>query len=322
MRVSVDTFNDVAMNQTVFQPWTVEDRARWNEQPLRLGHRLHEHPALQVDALARLIERYPRPDYALVHTSQQGSQRVWREGDLNGVPGEQVIQTIQRGSMWLNLRGVHRHSPECAQMLEQAYAEISTQVNGFSARSFNMGILISSPNAKVHYHCDLPGQLLWQISGKKRVWVYPPQAPYLLPEWLEDIAYTGFEFSLVYDPAFDRAAAVFELEPGQMLSWPVNSPHRVDNEDCLNISITSEHWTDDNRRAQRVRMANAVLRHRLGWRPRQRAVTGPGFWVKSALQAAWQRSPWAGSTQRAFRPVEFKLAPDTPEGFVNIPRSH
>ena len=35
------------------------------------------------------------------------------------------------------------------------------------------------PGARVYYHADLPGQLLWQIAGRKRVWLYPGGAPFL-----------------------------------------------------------------------------------------------------------------------------------------------
>ncbi len=311
------------MNGTVFAPWLEEAHSHWNQRPMRLQHRLHEHPALQIDAVAALIERYPRNDYALVHTSRHGDGRArWREGELGSTPGREVIEAIAGGSLWLNLRQAHAHGPAYAQLLEQAYAEIAAQVPGFTAGALKMGILVSSPRAQVHYHCDLPGQLLWQIHGRKRVWVYPAAAPCLQAEWLEDIAYTGFEFSLVYDPAFDSMAVVFDLEPGQMLTWPLNAPHRVENGDCMNVSVTTEHWTPENRRAQKVHLANAVLRHRLGLRPRGRALAGPGYWAKAALQAAWRRSPWAGSTQKALRPIEFRLDPLAPGGMVdNIART-
>ena len=314
------------MSDDIFASWADDTRRSWNQRPLRLAHRMHQHPALQTQALAALIERYPRSSYALVMTNRRdqtqatasADRKRWREGELGGVPGHEVIDAIARGSLWLNLREVHLQAAEYRDLLQQAYAEISAQVPGFSASALKMGILISSPGAQVHYHCDLPGQLLWQILGRKKVWLYPPEPPYLQTQWLEDIAYTGFEFSLVYDPAFDRTALVFELEPGQMLTWPLNSPHRVDNEDCMNISVTTEHWTPENRRAQKVHLANALLRHRLGIVAQGRALSGPHFWAKAALQAAWRRSPWAQATQQKMRPVEFRLAPSAPGGYVDI----
>ena len=310
----------------IFATWTPDIRSGWNQRAMRLAHRMHTHPALQLDALAALIERYPRSHYALVMTNTkaqtdaaQPPAKRWREGDIGAVPGRQVIDAISKGSLWLNLREVNLQGPAYQSLLQQAYAEIAAQVPGFSANALKMGILISSPGAQVHYHCDLPGQLLWQIRGKKKVWLYPPTPPYLQPQWLEDIAYTGFEFSLVYDPAFDRTAIVFELEPGQMLTWPLNSPHRVENEDCMNISVTTEHWTADNRRAQKMHLANALLRHRLGWHASSRELSGPSYWTKAALQAAWRRSPWAQRTQKKLRPVDFRLAPTAPGGVVDLP---
>ena len=289
---------------------------------MNVPHTLHHNPLFSLDALASLIEGYPRDSYALVHTSRaslaEGGRPRWREGDIAGVSGRRVIDMIAAGTMWLNLRDVGRHSRGYGTLIESAYAEMIGHVPGFDPQAIKMGILISSPLAQVPYHCDLPGQALWQIRGRKRVSVYPATAPFLEPEALENIAYSGFEFKLDYSPEFDAAAQTFELEPGGMLTWPLNSPHRVDNHDCLNISVTTEHWTSANRRAQRMLLANGVLRNRLGLRPHSRALDGPGDWAKAALQAAWRRSPWAASTQQAHRPIEFRLDPDVPGGIAEL----
>ena len=307
------------MPAPVFAVWKPEFTEGWNRRPMNLPHTLHTSPLFALDALALLIESYPKSDYALVQTSRSGDgQRRWREGDIAGTPGRSVIDTIAGGSMWLNLRDVGRLDRRYGALLDAAYAELAGHIPGFEASAMKMGILISSPNAQVHYHCDLPGQALWQIHGRKRVYVYPPRAPYLEPEALENIAYTAFEFKLDYRPEFDAAAQVFELEPGGMLTWPLNSPHRIDNHDCVNVSVTSEHWTAANRRSQKVLLANAVLRHRLHLAPAGHAVSGAGYWGKVALQAAWRRSPWAARTQSAHRPIEFRLAADAPGGIRDI----
>jgi hypothetical protein len=293
--------------------WQASFGDDWNRRPLRIGHRLHESPLLRPAALAALIERYPASDYALVLTSRQGDAgRRWREGEIGRASGHEVLDAIACGSMWLNLREVHRHDPGLKALLEAAYAELRAAMPGFRPGALKMGILISSPRAQVHYHVDLPGQALWQIAGRKRVWVYPPKAPFLTDQALEDIAFSGLEFKLQYDPAFDREAVVLDLEPGQWLTWPLNSPHRIDNADCLNISVTTEHWTPHNRRSQQVSLANAVMRHGLGLGGRARRLDGPGFWARWALQAAWRRSPWAQRAQQRERPIDFRLDPRLP----------
>ena len=323
------------MPATVFPTWQAGHTAlarAWPHAPGCLPHALHRHPLFEREALAALIERCPASHGALVHTNRQSGRAVeghgdggaagprrWREGDRAGVPGHRVIEAIGRHSLWLNLRDVGAVDPRYAALLRAAYDEMAAHLPGFAPRSLKLGILISSPGARVHYHCDLPGQTLWQIEGRKRVYVYPNAPPYLQPQALEDIAYSGHEFKLAYDSAYDAAAQVIELAPGQMLSWPLNAPHRVENHDELNISLTTEHWTEANRRSQRVLLANAVLRHRLGWAARSQAVSGPGYWAKAALAAAWRRSPWAARTQAAERPLTFRLDPDAPEGCVDLP---
>ena len=37
---------------------------------------------------------------------------------------------------------------------------------------------MSSPNARVFYHFDVPGQTQVQLRGRKRIWFYPPTAPF------------------------------------------------------------------------------------------------------------------------------------------------
>src|SRR5690606_38537065 len=98
-----------------------------------------------------------------------------------------------------------------------------------------------------------------------------------------------------------------------------NGPHRVENYDVLNVSVTTEHWTDDIRRSQMVTVANGILRQHFGLTPKSRALEGPGFWAKAALQAGWRRSPWMKRARRNRRPIDFRLSSESPGTIVDIP---
>lgn len=303
----------------VFTDWKPETASSWHTAELCLGHRLHRDPLFSMDALAHLIERYPREHYALVEMGPQGSsRRLWREGDIGGLKGADVIEAIAKGRLWLNMRRVDHVAPEYAKLLTEIFGELSGYMPGFESFNETCGILISSPNAQVYYHADLPGQSLWQIHGRKRVYVYPNQPPYLTPEQLENIALFEVEVDMPYDPSYDKAAKVFEIEPGQMLHWPLNAPHRVENLDCLNVSMTVEYWTEAIRRSQMVTLANGIMRHKLGLRPASNDVDGAAFWSKAALQAAWRRAGLLRRERKARRPVTFHLDPGRPGHVVDI----
>ncbi|MGH6840120.1 MAG: cupin-like domain-containing protein [Methylocella sp.] len=280
----------------------------WGQEPICISHRLHESPLFARDSLAALIESYPRQHYGIIHMGARDSERrYWREGDLNGLSGEQVLEAISTGRLWLNLRNTGEVDHRYKILLDQVFGELEQNIPKFSSNRQKCGILLSSPGAQVYYHSDMPGQMLFQISGRKRVYVYPPKKPFITAEDLQRIAIFGLEVDLPYYEWYDEYARVFEFEPGQMLHWPHNAPHRIENHDCLNISMTVEFSTDPIRRAQIANRADGILRYRLGWRPRGTAVKGPVFWAKAAVWVAFRKTSWFKKQGAVRRRVEFLL---------------
>jgi len=307
------------MTEPIFTNWTSDLTERWSKAPLKAAHRLHQHPLFSFDALAELIDRYPREQYSLVHTGEKGSpKRTWREGDFGGLKGAAVIDAIRNGRMWLNLRNVSAVDPRYRELLDQAFEEIRVNIGDYATFNRTSGILISSPNAQVYYHADLPGQSLWQIHGRKVVYVYPNTPPYLLPEQLEHIAMYAVEVDMAYEPGFDTGAEVFEIGGGDMLHWPLNAPHRVENLDCLNVSMTTEYWTETIRRRQMINLANGILRYKVGLKPRSVAIDGAGFWTKAAIQASVRRMGLLEKARKSRRAIQFRLDADNPGAIVEL----
>lgn len=305
---STTTNLEKCIMEPVFSNWSEQTRGDWGNKPLRQLHRLHHDPLFSFETLASLIDAYPREHYALVEVGAAGSdRRLWREGDIGGLKGADVINAIRQGRMWLNLRNVGKLFPEYSELLQQIFAEISQEIPGYHTFNQTSGILISSPKAQVYYHMDLPGQALWQIHGEKRVYVYPATAPYLTGEQLERIALYEVEVDIPYEAWYDDHAEVFDIGPGDMLHWPLNAPHRVENFDSLNVSMTMEYWSDTIRRANMINVANGILRDKLHVTPKSRAITGPGFVAKAALQAAVRRSGLLKKARKKKRPVTFTL---------------
>lgn len=293
--------------QGVFTNWTDETTSRWGSVPLKTAHSLHTSPLFTLEAIAELIDRFPRAQYSLVSRSEAGGQRIQKEGDFADLKGSEVLDCIAQGHLWLNLRHVPLVDKRYRDVLDEAYAEMARRAPGPRMFNTSLGILISSPHAGATYHCDLPGQALWQIHGRKRVYIYPAEPPFLRARNLEDIALFGIEEELPYEPGFDAKATVIELEPGDMAHWPLNAPHRVENHGMLNVSVATEHWGEDIERLHKVNLANGILRHRFGWTPRSRALSGPGYYAKVALQGVMRRMNWVQKTRAERRPVTFRL---------------
>jgi len=307
------------MSEPIFQNWTNEVNANWGKAPLSIKHRLHEHSLFSLEALEELIETYPREHYALVHMGEQGSpKQSWREGDIGKLSGKQVIEAIAQGRMWIHLFRVGQVDKRYGKLLDEIFEEVDRNLGGYKTFTRLNGIIISSPNAQVYYHFDSAGQSLWQIRGQKRVYLYPTTPPYLTEESLEYVAMYANEVGIKYDPSYEQAATEFLLEPGTMMHWPLYTPHRVENLDCLNISMTTEYWTEHIRRRQMVNLANGILREKVGIPPKSTATSGAGFWAKAALQAGVRRSGLLKKAQKSKRPIEFKLDPRRPGGIIDL----
>jgi hypothetical protein len=205
-------------------------------------------------------------------------------------------------------------------MIDRMFEEVSARVPDFVARNHQESILISAPDAQVYYHADLPGQSLIQLVGRKRVYVYPNTPPFVTREHLEDIALYNVEVDMPYAPWYDDHARVFDIGPGEMLSWGLNAPHRVENLDMLSVSMTVSFSNERIRRSEVVNLANGLLRHRFGYTPKTSHLSGPSYFAKAALQKLYRDSGWVKRQRRARRPIEFRLDAE-PGKIVDLPKA-
>jgi hypothetical protein len=306
----------------IFTKWDETHSDLWSHQPIRLEHEMHKSAAFSMDDLARLIESYPRGQYSLVKTGARGSSRVWREGDIGNLSGREVIEAISHGGLWLNMRDVGAVDSRYRKLVDRMFEEVAAKVPGFEIpKAHQESILISSPDAQVYYHADLPGQSLIQIAGRKRVYVYPNTAPFIRPEHLEDIALFNVEVDLPYKEWYDDYAKVLDIGPGQMLGWPMNAPHRVENLDTFSVSMTISYTNDEIRRSEILNLANGMLRHRFGYTPKSRSLRGPSFLAKAVMQKLLRDGRWIKRERSIRRPIDFRLDRAQPGKIVDLPKA-
>jgi hypothetical protein len=300
--------------------WDGLNVADFSQVPLQIAHHLHKSDLFSDEALAKLIENSARENY-YVNTMDINAHnvRTRREGETGDISGEDALRAVANGHIWYLLMHPERVDPRYGEALEAIYDEIASHVPGFRVSMKKMSILVSSPKVQVYYHCDVPGQSLWQIRGGKKVYVYPNREPYIDRPSLEKIVMNeAHEISMPYQPEFDEGAIVYDLQPGYMLHWPLNAPHRIVNNDCVNVSFTTEHMTESIRRTFIVNKANGILRHRLGLNPRSQRTDGLGYWAKYGLAGAYSVSGMQKKRRQTFK-VDFTVDPEAPDGVRAIP---
>ncbi|MGE0222592.1 MAG: hypothetical protein AB7F35_25655 [Acetobacteraceae bacterium] len=275
-----------------------------------MSHNLPENPLFSLQSLAALIETLPRQNYMLMRTGHVNEKvKLWEEGELGDMSGADVLEAIRRGNLWLLIRRVEHVSVPMSRLLEEIYEEIDHNLeDGYPTFNHLSDILISSPTAQVYYHFDHNGQALWQVHGSKRVYVYPNKPPFLTKEMLEYTAVYADETAIPYSSAYDKDAVVYELKPGQMIHWPLFSPHRVENLD-FSVSYTTQYYTDEIKRLIKPHAANGFIHTKFPGLRLADHTQGIGFAAKSLFQTGLRRMGWLDRMRQGKRSTKFRLDP-------------
>jgi hypothetical protein len=204
-------------------------------------------------------------------------------------------------------------------LVEALYADIARQVPGFRPFNLSANLLVSSPQAQVYYHADASPTILWHVRGRKRLYLYPAEDErFIRRDDLEAIFAGRRGEEIPFRAEYDRGAEVFTLEPGDFLSWRQSAPHRIENIDGLNVSLSSEFYTPESNLRQAVYNANLYFRERFGLPFRDTRIDGPAAWAKANAYRVLRRLSPPRSIKAPPTPVTFRADPDAPGGFVDL----
>lgn len=299
----------------MLRDWSADHTAKFQKEIMTFRHGLHETDLFTDEALAKLLDKHPK-DMLDVCTMGDPKHPVYpnkfRTGDFRDVDGLTIIDAAKAGAIWVNVRRAMNVHPEYKELLDQMYAGIAKET-GNKAFNANGGILISSPIAKVPYHFDKTETILWHVRGKKRIFLYPQTEKFIPDHAYEATMMTHLEDDLPYTDEFDQHARGFDLEEGQAITWPLNSPHRVDNT-AFCISVTTEYSTRESGMKNAAMIANATLRHKFGINTSYRAAGPFQRQLKSYFGRVISKTGLAASDLKKDL-VTFKLDPSTP-GFI------
>lgn len=299
----------------VFKNWTDTHSKAFGKAPFTVKHSLNETGLFTDEALIVLLDKHPKShtDVCTMGGTPE-TPYAFRTGDARDVSSTLLLEAAKSGAIWINLRQAMNMHAEYAAVLKDMYGSLAekTKSKPFSARG---GILISSPLAKVPYHCDPTETILWHVRGHKRFYLYPRT-----DEFLPDAAYEAILFKdqedLPYQTSMEDKVQIFDLTDAEMLSWPLNSPHRVENVTHC-ISVTTEYSSPESSLKNAVMYTNAVLRQKLGQNPTWADAKTPEKYAKAVAGRVMRKLGVLDSfKQKDF--VTFKVSQTAPNYIEDI----
>lgn len=304
-----------AMSPSILDGWTDTETQNFQREVMTFRHKLEETGLFSDEALIDLLERHPSHMLdvcTMGATDDPLYPNRFRTGDFRDVPAADILAAAKAGRIWVNVRQAMNVHEDYKAVLDKMYGGLAEATGG---RVFNAkgGILISSPVARVPYHFDKTEVVLWHVRGQKTVYVWPVDQTFI-PDTAHESKLTNMlDDDLPYTAEFEDHATVLRLQPGQGASWPLNSPHRVDNETFC-VSVTTEFSTSESGTKNAAMITNAVLRRYFGMNPLYAQDGAMTRQMKSIIGRIVRRTPLAADTNHTDL-VTFKIDPKV-EGYL------
>jgi hypothetical protein len=299
--------------------WSDDEARKFGIVPQVNRHSLHELPWFTDEGLRELIANHPRHKMRVFASGTDPERRHedWRPIDTEGATPDDILNAVRVGHLWVNLQRIDQVDQRFGSLGNSLYAEIAQRGPHFKPVSVNHAFLfISSPNAMVYLHADYQPNMLWHIRGHKRIWIYPAYDERIATlRRIEEIC-AGGEDELVFKPEFDQIGTMFAVGPGDTVSWPARSPHRVVNGNDLNVSLSTFHETSDDYQLVTDHCADHYFRSVL---PPVAGLNGPVRPLKRWAYKACRRAGWVkGRPTKEFY-ANYRIDPNAPGGISPIP---
>lgn len=241
--------------------WSPDDYAAFSLKTQLLPHHYHESPLFSSEALEQLLDEYPR-EWLQCYTmgTDPENNAEWTAVHIADLSGREILDVLQKSRIWINAVKIDQYTSDYSDLIRSMYQKIEHHCPNLNqVKTSFSALILSSPGIQVYYHLDPDPNMLWHLKGRKRVWVYPAHDTRFTPQnYVEEIVGEERDENMPYHRWFDDYATYFELKPGDLVSWPQHSPHRVENID-FNVSLTTSYGSRQSRRLNGVHGANHFL---------------------------------------------------------------
>jgi hypothetical protein len=276
--------------------WIITDpkaaKANFDRHSFEVSHRLSSHPLFQLPKLLELAERTAksRPDDLYFDMGEVRPGQRWDQIPEARFSAVEAMRQLESSDAWFIFRHTQR-DPGYKELFDLGLREIK-EIAGDGVdsqiRQEDIIIFVTSPKRVTPYHIDRECNFLLQISGTKTLHVFDRDDRDILPEEEIERFWAIDNNAPVFRPEYQDRATSYRMRPGNGVHIPVNSPHWVQNDDNISVSLSVNFQFLDSMRANLYR-TNYYLR-KFGVKPSRPGLhntrdTAKSFAMTCALAA-------------------------------------
>lgn len=253
-----------AQDSTLFN-WNADAYNNFGRSIQQLDHQYHDLDLSSDESLIQLLDTYPREwlqCFTMGYNPEDYTE--WKAVHIGNSSGKEILEAIKKGRFWVNIINIDKGSKVFDKLISSIYQKLNANCPYLkTAKAGYSALILSSPGIQVYYHIDAEANMLWHFRGQKKLWVYPRNEKFSPQKELEKVVAHERDEDMPYKKEYDKHAVSFEINGGDVLSWPMHSPHRVENL-SFNVSLTTSYTSNQTRRVNGVHSANYFLLNKLG----------------------------------------------------------
>jgi hypothetical protein len=240
---------------------SIESKANGPPAPMDVDHGVPLYLASDA-ALIHILDRYPADLIEVTNCDFQ--EEIFAARQRREIDGAAILNVLKIGEIGIVLHDIQRAHPGLWAEIMLALARLAPRIGAEDPGDMTGRLTISAERSPTPYTFRPAGQVLFHLRGVQRVWIYPTNETYLPQKAVEQVVMNraGAD-ALYYVPNYDRASWRFDIIAGQGLAWPLFSPHRIENQKGLCVTLALDYQTTDSRIIVAAHKANSVLRR---WR--------------------------------------------------------
>ncbi len=270
----------IAFDRAAFEPMRV----------MQVAHTLAGHPLLEFGSLVDLARRLENVGSVRAHNDAAKPDTSFANAPQThpaAMSIQETIRSIESAKAWMALHNV-QNDPVYRCLVDEVLDFIQPMVTpkdpGMCHRA--AWVFVTSPGAVTPFHIDHEHNFIFQVLGKKTIYVFDPLDRTVVSERALELFHAKLSRALVLlDDEKQKRASVFEAGPGQGVYMPATAGHWVKNADNVSVSVSFTYYTRSTMRRKSAHQANYELR-RLGFSPRPVGISQNVDLAKGMLSRA------------------------------------
>ncbi len=265
----------------------------------RFNHSLGDEPLLRLDSLRELAKRLNSKGQVKFKSPNAGPSTkdpfITADSHSKGWSLDEAFDRMDDPGSWLAIYQMSEdaiYAELCAGLLEEIRSHVGRTDPGMYGP--DLAVFCSSPPAFTPYHIDQHPVFFFQVRGKKRLNLWDPSDPEVLPpEIAEQFLCMKTEGIVKYRDAIQAKVVEIELSPGEGVYWPATTPHLTHTEghwvtpgNGSSLSFNISYYTNQTRRRVYVSAVNELLRKHSPIRPQPYGTSALRDGVKYPLGRA------------------------------------